>query len=81
MNLIQSQSQADYFQNRGIEQSWEHETRKRRVSCILIQTREPQVETRNKQEKLKNLHTLLDFLSHINFHCVLAFHPSILRYQ
>ena len=36
------------------EQSWEHETRKRRVSCISIQTREPQVETRNKHEKSQN---------------------------
>ena len=41
-----------------------------RVSCISIQTREPQVKTRNKQrkkvetrnkhEKLKNLHIILD---------------------
>ena len=35
-------------------QSWEHETRKLRVSCISIQTREPQVETRKKHEKSQN---------------------------
>ena len=31
-----------------------HETRKRRVSCISIQTREARIETRNKHEKSQN---------------------------
>ena len=53
-----------------------HENLVFRVSCISIQTRNPKskhetntikVETRNKHEKLENLHVLLDCLSTIIF--------------
>ena len=46
-----------------------------RVSCISIQTREPQVETRNKHEKLKNLHVLPDLFSIQYYPFPLAFSP------
>ena len=38
----------------SVYQSWEHETRKPRVSCISIQTREPKIETQNKHETSRN---------------------------
>ena len=42
-------------------------------------TNTKKVETRNKHEKLGNLHIILDFLSSIIVHCVLTFHPFILK--
>ena len=75
-----------------LDRSWEHETRKRRVSCSVFrvyrykhenpkskhETNTKKVKTRKKHENLKNLHINLhlNFLSSIN-HCFLAFRPFL----